>query len=79
MSGEAGDLTWGWGIDENDYNPCHVLYVDLPTGQVSFHAIERGPGPGPDYPGEWDSKYESADRIIRFCDMVICEEAMTIG
>lgn len=50
--GEACGIRWGWGIDEKA--PMHraVLYVDLPTGQVSFHAACRGAGP--DYPGKWD-------------------------
>jgi hypothetical protein len=45
-------IVWGWGFDPDQ--PVHrlVLYVDLPSGQVSFHAAERGPGP--DYPASWD-------------------------
>ncbi len=56
------DLTWGWGEDTQacalpvDYRPSRrptqVLYIDLPAGQVSFHAPTRGLGP--DYQGEWD-------------------------
>lgn len=42
----------GLGFDPDQ--PVHrlVLYVNLPSGQVSFHAAERGPGP--DYPASWD-------------------------
>ena len=46
-----------------------VLYVDLPNiGQVSFHSPERLAGP--DYDGEWDGARLSAERIIRFSQMV---------
>ena len=45
-------IAWGWGLDEKQ--PLHrfVLYVDLPTGQVSFHTEHRGVGP--DYAKQWD-------------------------
>ncbi len=45
-------IVWGWGFDPDQ--PVHrlVVYIDLPSGQVSFHAAERGPGP--DYPASWD-------------------------
>lgn len=46
-----------------------VLYVDLWTGQVSFHSPARGQGP--DYPGIWDGVGESEHRILRFCDSVM--------
>jgi hypothetical protein len=58
-------LVWGWGID--DKQPVHkrVLYVDLPTGQVSFHCASSSPGP--DYPGQWDGMPgQSPDRILRW-------------
>jgi hypothetical protein len=43
----------------------HILYVDLPTGQVSFHTGTRGEGP--DYAGEWDgAKGTAAERVCRF-------------
>ncbi len=63
-------IRWGWGNDPTQ--PFHkaVLYVDLPTGQVSFHAQDRGAGP--DYPGEWDGRTgQSPDRIIRFVARVL--------
>lgn len=47
----ATTLTWGWGTDPESIPP-HVLYVDLPTGQVSFHMEMRGDGPH--YNTEWD-------------------------
>lgn len=58
-------IVWGWG--EDTAQPVHrfVLYVDLPTGQVSFHAGQRGTGP--DYPGAWDGcRGASPARICRF-------------
>lgn len=62
----AGDvLAWGWGEDPTQ--PFHkaVLYVDLPSGQVSFHCATRGAGP--DYPGVWDRQVgQSPGRIYRF-------------
>lgn len=62
-------LTWGWGIDEmlqrREDPHHHVLYVKLPTGQVSFHTSTRGDGP--DYPGQWDGvRHASSDRICRW-------------
>lgn len=52
---EHGDelgIRWGWKRDPDKQAHAWVLYVDLPTGQVSFHAAPRGQGP--DYPGDWD-------------------------
>lgn len=38
-------ITWGWRRDPAvTFNPW-VLYVELPTGQVSFHSPTRGDGP----------------------------------
>jgi len=63
--GQSLGLAYGWGVDEKQPVHRHVLYVDLPTGQVSFHAGKRGAGP--DYPGEWDGQAgRSVDRIIRY-------------
>lgn len=49
-------IRWGWDVDEalkqREDPHYHVLYVDLPTGQVSFHTGCRGAGP--DYSGVWD-------------------------
>lgn len=49
-------IAWGWGVDEllakTDDPHVHVIYVDLPEGQVSFHTDERRPGP--DHPTGWD-------------------------
>lgn len=47
-----------------------VLYVDLPTGQVSFHAPERGAGPN--YPGKWNGvRGVSGERIVCWCQSLI--------
>lgn len=64
-------ISFGWKMDPGV--PLHgeaswVIYIDLPQGQVSFHSPQRFSGP--DYPGEWDGKHESENRIIEFCDVV---------
>jgi hypothetical protein len=67
-------LSWGWGLDEplrRRGDPHHhILYVDLPAGQVSFHTGTRGAGA--DYVGVWDRVRDAAgDRICRFCEVVL--------
>lgn len=58
-------IMWGWGTDEKQDFHKVVLYLDLPTGQVSFHAAVRGQGP--DYPGQWDGQAgASPGRICRY-------------
>jgi hypothetical protein len=60
-------LVWGWGSDDGGHA---VLYVELPTGQVSFHATQRLTGP--DYRGVWDRQPgQSEPRIIEFCEDVL--------
>ena len=61
-------IRWGWKRDPLQAFAKWVLYVDLPSGQVSFHSIERFGGP--DYPAEFDGSHASAERIIAFCDFV---------
>lgn len=61
-------MVWGWGSDDNQPEARHVLYIDLPQGQVSLHSLERFVGP--DYPGAWDGTSASAYRVIQFCDWV---------
>lgn len=36
------DLLWGWGIDDDvgGFKPQHILYIDLPKGQASFHSVD---------------------------------------
>lgn len=64
--GDALRIRFGWLYDAKAINFEHTLYVDLPTGQVSFHTHARGTGP--DYSGEWDGAKLSAQRIIAWCD-----------
>ncbi len=71
-------LTWGWAIDTElkfRADPHHhILYVDLPTGQVSFHVGQRYDGP--DYAGEWDCVRDiAADRICNFVAQLFRMEA----
>lgn len=66
---KAPSLVWGW--KEDPEQPFHkwVLYVEIPTGQVSFHTDRRGEGP--EYPGQWDGKRgETVARILQFVDAV---------
>lgn len=58
-------IVWGWGEDPKTPHYRHVLYLELPTGQVSFHSDERGPGPA--HAKGWDGRPgQSPDRIIRW-------------
>ncbi len=66
---------WGWGLDPAQAQNPDVVYVDLPTGQVSFHC--NGRLDGPDYPGQWDGrKGLSTDRILEFCEMVLGQQTL---
>jgi hypothetical protein len=58
-----GVSSWAWGLDPEQ--PVHrdVLYIDLPTGQVSFHTGQRGRGP--DYPGAWDGVRDGKAHRVR--------------
>jgi hypothetical protein len=62
-------INYGWQQDPDTPGFEWVLYVDLPQGQVSFHAATLGAGP--DYQGEWDGKHLSAERVVAFCDSVM--------
>jgi len=63
-------IVWGWGVDPAQDYHRDVLYIDLPTGQVSFHAAPRGVGP--DYPGAWDgARGVAPTRICKFCAMTL--------
>jgi hypothetical protein len=70
-SAEILGIRWGWKEDPAQDFHNQVLYVDLPTGQVSFHAAERKKGP--DYPGDWDQSKESAARIVKYVSAVHAE------
>jgi len=61
----AAGIGWGWGVDDKQPVHRHVLYIDLPTGQVSFHTGTRGEGP--DYAGTWDGVADqAAPRILHW-------------
>jgi hypothetical protein len=67
-------IVWGWGRDNTQPRHCDVLYIELPTGQVSFHTACRGQGP--DYHGAWDGQRgQSADRICRWVARLLAREA----
>lgn len=59
---------WGWQRDPSTPGFEWVLYVETPTGQCSFHSAERLAGPS--YPKEWSGLHNSAEVILKFCDMV---------
>lgn len=69
VNGASLGITFGWKEDPAQAFHKWVLYVDLPTGQVSFHAESHGEGS--DYPGEWDGLHKSEERILEFCDLVM--------
>jgi hypothetical protein len=70
---EACGIHWGWGVDHAQEFHKYVLYIDLPTGQVSFHAAVRGAGP--DYAGAWDGSIdEGAGRICRWVAQLLAKE-----
>ena len=62
-------MAWGWQRDPATPGYEWVLYVDLPTGQVSFHSAERLTGP--EYQATWDRQKISRERILAFCDYVL--------
>jgi hypothetical protein len=62
-------LIWGWKRDPREGYATWVLYVELPQGQVSFHNTQRLTGP--EYFGDWDKQYKSAERIMEFCSEVL--------
>lgn len=69
-SAAACGLCWGWGVDDKQAVHRHVLYVDLPTGQASFHTGGRGEGPA--YGGEWDGvPGQSAGRICAWAGRLL--------
>ncbi|MDE2096818.1 MAG: hypothetical protein KGL39_06185 [Patescibacteria group bacterium] len=68
-------IDWGWGKDDTTPGYEWVLYIEVATGQISFHNAYRGIGP--DYSKPWDGiRNASVDRICRFAEMV-CEETET--
>jgi hypothetical protein len=71
LSDDACELTWGWQIDPRQRRARFVVYVDLPTGQCSFHSPSRHKGP--DYLGGWDEGDGSQNAILRFCDALLAK------
>ena len=69
---EGAGIIWGWKVDTSQQVHSWVLYVDLPTGQVSFHSAQRGKGP--DYPGDWDGQHQGASRILDWVKTVLGKE-----
>lgn len=59
-------MAWGWGLDLKQPKAKHVLFIDLPQGQVSLHSVQRFVGA--DYHGEWDGTNATEDRVIAFCE-----------
>jgi len=59
-------IRWGWAVDQVsdalESPHRHVLYVDLPTGQISWHTASRSVGP--DYPLAWDGARGTAPARI---------------
>lgn len=66
--GETLGVRWGWAEDKKTKGYEHVLYVDLPEGQCSFHSPTRGSGP--EFTGQWSGLHNSAEVIFAFCDRV---------
>lgn len=62
-------IKWGWREDPRQEFHKWVLYVELPTGQVSFHTAIRGFGP--DYLTEWDGKHLSDQRIVTWVQSLL--------
>ena len=61
----------GKKIDENNKEFPHVLYIDLPTGQTSWHfkSVEYDLIKNfPDYEGSWDNhdRFEKSQRVTDF-------------
>jgi hypothetical protein len=68
------DLKWGWALDDDLRDRGdphhHIIYVELPAGQVSFHNDQRYAGP--DFSGQWDGvRGVASDRICRFVASVL--------
>jgi len=75
---DAPCFRWGWGTDSLTIKFPWVLYVDLPQGQVSFHAAVKGEGPM--YPGAWDGVEDaSTDRILAFVDAILHPNILMSG
>ena len=80
----ARQLGYRVGVRE-DEDGRPVLYIDLPTGQVSWHLqherIERVLCMFPRYKGEWDghSRHRRWKRIAAYLSRPLIVKAKTIG
>jgi hypothetical protein len=68
---QALGITWGWKRDPAQALHCWVLYVDIPTGQVSFHTAARSSQK--EYAGEWSGLGGGPFRIVNWCDRLLGE------
>lgn len=66
LHGQALGIPWGWGEDAGQEYHRWVLYIELPTGQISFHGSMRGAGP--DFPGTFDRRLGASPS--RICSWV---------
>ncbi len=67
----ARQLGYQTGI-RNREDEWSILYIDLPTGQVSWHIPkDEIAAYFPDYPGEWDGHdlREKRDRLRQFLEV----------
>lgn len=71
VHGPTAGIRFGWKNDPATVGYPWILYVDLPTGQVSFHSPTRGIGP--DYLFAWDGARTSRNRIIDWTEVVLGE------
>jgi hypothetical protein len=63
-------IRWGWQHDSGTPGYEWVLYVELPTGQVSFHSAQRGSSQT--FDGRWDGlRGASHHRIIQWCEQLL--------
>ncbi len=69
LNKDSYGLVWGWRIDSPKKRNPHVLYIDLPNGQVNFRSPRRLDGS--DYTAAWDRQGNSEARIIAFCQTVL--------
>ena len=70
----ATTLQRGWGTDPAGGMVTDILYVELPTGQASFHVGRRGVGP--DHDGQWDGVTgASGDRVEAAIKLLVAGDA----
>lgn len=71
--GKSIGVRFGWGKDKDEAYASWVFFVDLPTGQVSFHSPDKFEGPT--YDKDWDGvKGASISRIVAYCESVLNDE-----